>query len=161
MTLLQPEPELPLESAKSFPRILFSVLFSFQIAKLTLQVSVSLDSRHLSKRFQAFFHKPQAGTPGNTVPWQNGVLLVLELQTSLDFQGKYYKKVKSYWAQQLPMKLLRAAGLLRWVKQVGTSGGENTLPRRDPARRLMKAVKSSHCAWLIALQWLNKDTENN
>ena len=96
MTLHQPELELSLESAKSFPRILFSVLFSFQIAKLTLEVSVNLDSRHLSKCFQALFLKLQAGIPGTTgyVPWQHGVLLFLELQTSLDFHDRYYEKAK-------------------------------------------------------------------
>ena len=104
MTLHQPELELSLEFAKPFPRILFSVLFSFQIAKLTLEVSVNLDSRHLSKCFQAFFHKLQAGIPGTTayVPWQHEVLLFLEPQTSLDFQDKYYEKVKFYWPQQAP-----------------------------------------------------------
>lgn len=98
MTLHQPELELSLEFAKPFPRILFSVLFSFQIAKLTLEVSVNLDSRHLSKCFQAFFHKLQAGIPGTTAyaPWQHEVLLFLEPQTSLDFQDKYYEKVKFY-----------------------------------------------------------------
>lgn len=98
MTLHQPELELSLEFAKPFPRILFSVLFSFQIAKLTLEVSVNLDSRHLSKCFQAFFHKLQAGIPGTTayVPWQHEALLFLEPQTSLDFQDKYYEKVKFY-----------------------------------------------------------------
>ena len=111
MTLYQPELELSLESVKSFPRILFSVLFSFQIAELTLEVSVNLDSRHLSKCFQAFFRRLQAGIPGTTacVPWQHEVLLLLEPQTSLDFQDKYYEKVKVYPSRPL-MKLLQEAG---------------------------------------------------
>lgn len=111
MTLYQPELELSLESAKSFPRILFSVLFSFQIAKLTLEVSVNLDSRHLSKCIKLSFTSCKLGfLEPLRMSLDSMILLFLEPQTSLDFQDKYYEKVKFCGPSRLLMKLLQEVG---------------------------------------------------
>lgn len=47
-----------------------------------MEVSVSLDSRHLSKYFQASFYKSQAGTPKNSVRMSFGNMEYFPSQNS-------------------------------------------------------------------------------